>query len=176
LDTAAGLADIFGKSGKVIIAGIMEKKPVDQIFSAITSKRILKKRVEIEAAIGGDLSESDTFIIAKSLESLKHLNVQIKEYDERILQGILNHQNTLELLMSVPGFGFTVASSVLAEIGDVQKFPDQNSWSAGQDLLPHSTNPPEKLLTGISPNKDRNISEQSWWKLLMSSPPVDRER
>jgi len=101
------------------------------------------------------------FIITKSLESLKYLNTQIKEYNERILQCILPYQTNLEILMSIPGFGFIVASSVLAEIGDVKQFtgPKQLvSWaglapsiyeSAGKSTRGHITKQGSKHLRTI---------------------------
>ncbi len=66
------LSDIFGKSGMIVISGLVEGKPIDQTLKMIHNSRILKKRDEIIQAICGELSENDLFVIRQSLDCIRH--------------------------------------------------------------------------------------------------------
>ena len=53
------LSDIFGKSGTMILKGILDGKSIEQIFGELKSKRIKATADEIKEAIKGELSQSD---------------------------------------------------------------------------------------------------------------------
>lgn len=130
------LSDIFGKSGLLIINGLIEGTPFEQILETFHNPRILKKKDEIERAICGELGETDLYVIRQSLESIRHHDAQIVQYEERILKTLSCAQETLKILMSVLGIGFTMGSAILAEIGDISQF--WQSEAVGQLGRPRS--------------------------------------
>ena len=130
------LSDIFGKSGIIILNGIMDGKSIEKIFSELKDKRIKNKKPEIKDAIKGELSQNDIFVIKECLETVKYLDDKIKEFDTRIFQSLTGMQKKLEILMSIPGIGFTIAAATIAEIGDIKVFPKPKNLVSWSGLAP----------------------------------------
>jgi transposase len=130
------LSDIFGKSGIIVLNGIVDGKSIEQIFGEFTDKRIKNKKLEIKDAIKGELSQSDIFVIKECLETVKFLDAKIKDFDSRIFQSISAMQKQLEILMSIPGIGFTTAASAIAEIGEIKVFPKPKNLVSWSGLAP----------------------------------------
>lgn len=155
------LSDIFGKSGTIIINGLMNGKSFEQIFNEIKDKRIKNKKAEIKDAIKGELSQIDIFVINECLDAIRFLDDKIKVFDSKIFQSLIGMEKELEILMSVRGINFTAAAAILAEIGNVNVFPKPKnlvSWgglapsineSAGKAASGHITKKGSKYLRTI---------------------------
>jgi transposase len=130
------LSDIFGKSGTIILNGILDGKSVEQIFRELKSKRIKATEAEIKEAIRGELSQSDIFVVKECLETIGFLNNKLKEVDSRTLQSLTGMKKELEILMSIPGIGFTTAAGILAEIGNITVFPKPKNLVSWSGLAP----------------------------------------
>jgi transposase len=130
------LSDIFGKSGVTILNGIMDGKLIDQIFNELKDKRIKNKKAEIKEAVKGELSQNDIFVIKECLETVKFLDAKITEFDSRIFQSLTRMQEKLEILMSIPGIGFTIAAAAIAEIGDIRVFSKPKNLVSWSGLAP----------------------------------------
>ena len=130
------LSDIFGKSGTIILNGILDGKSIEQIFGELKSKRIKATKAEIKEAIKGELSQSDIFVVKECLETIGFLSNKLKEVDSRTLQSLTGMKKELEILMSIPGIGFTTAAGVLAEIGNITVFPKPKSLVSWSGLAP----------------------------------------
>ncbi|MCZ7368914.1 MAG: IS110 family transposase [Candidatus Methanoperedens sp.] len=130
------LSDIFGKSGTIILNGILDGKSIEQIFGELKSKRIKATEAEIKEAIKGELSQSDIFVVKECLETIGFLNTKLKEVDSRTLQSLTGMKKEMEILMSINGIGFTTAAGVLAEIGNITVFPKPKSLVSWSGLAP----------------------------------------
>ncbi len=117
------ISDIFGKSGMIILNGILNGKTIDQIFVEIKNKTIKIKKVELKESLKGELSQNDIFVIKECLDSIKFFDEKIKEFDSKINQSLKGMQKEMEILMSIPGIGFTTAAAIAAEIGNIDVFP-----------------------------------------------------
>ncbi len=133
---SAVLSDIFGKSGTIILNGILDGKPIEQIFRELKSKRIKVTTAEIKEAIKGELSQSDIFVVKECLEAIGFLGNKLKEADSRTQQLLTGMKKELEILMSIPGIGFTTAAGILAEIGNITVFPKPKSLASWSGLAP----------------------------------------
>lgn len=130
------LSDIFGKSGTIILNGILDGKSIEQIFGEFKSKRIKATKAEIKEAIKGELSQSDIFVVKECIETIGFLSNKLKEVDSRTLQSLTGMKKEMEILMSIPGIGFTTAAGVLAEIGDINVFPKPKNLVSWSGLAP----------------------------------------
>ncbi len=130
------LTDIFGKSGQIILNGILNGKTIDQIFVEIKSKRIEIKKIEIKESLKGELSQNDIFVIKQGLDSIRFLDQKIKEFDSKINQNLKGMQREMEILMSIPGVGFTTAAAVMAEIGNIEEFSKPKKLVGWSGLAP----------------------------------------
>lgn len=130
------LTDIFGKSGMIIVNGLIEGKPIDQTLKLIHNSRILKKKDEIKSAICGEISENDIFVIRLSLDCIRDHDSQIAQYEDKILKNMSPDKENIEILVSIPGIGFTIGSSILAEIGDINQFKSPKNLVSWAGLAP----------------------------------------
>lgn len=130
------LTDIFGKSGQIILNGILNGKTIDQIFVEIKSKRIKIKKTEIKESLKGELSQNDIFVIKQCLDSIRFLDQKIKEFDSKINHNLKGMQKEMEILMSIPGVGFTTAAAVMAEIGNIDVFAQPKKLVGWSGLAP----------------------------------------
>jgi transposase/CRISPR-associated protein Csx1 len=130
------LSDIFGKSGTSILNGILDGKPIEQIIGQLKDKRIKATPTEIKDSIKGELSQNDVFVIKDCLETVKFLDAKIKEFDSRIFQSLSGMRREQEILMSIPGIGFTIAAAAIAEIGDIKVFSKPKNLVSWSGLAP----------------------------------------
>lgn len=130
------LTDIFGKSGTIIINGLLNGKSIDQILGETKVKTIKKKKNEIKEAIKGELSQSDVFVIKECLDAIRFLDNKIGAFDSRIFQSLTGFQKEMEILMSIRGIDFRAASAIFAEIGDINVFPKPKNLVGWSGLAP----------------------------------------
>lgn len=130
------LTDIFGKSGQIILNGILNGKTIDQIFVEIKSKRIKIKKTEIKESLKGELSQNEIFVIKQCLDSIRFFDQKIKEFDSKINHNLKGMQKEMEILMSIPGVGFTTAAAVMAEIGNIDVFSKPKKLVGWSGLAP----------------------------------------
>jgi len=130
------LSDIFGKSGIIVINGLIEGKPIDQTLKMIHNSRILKKKDDIKRVICGEISENGLFVIRQSLDCIRQHDYQISQCEDKILKSMFPENGNIEILVSVPGIGFTIGSSILAEIGNISQFDSSKQLVSWAGLAP----------------------------------------
>jgi transposase len=141
------LSDIFGKSGRHIIDGLLEGKGIDEILNGIKSKRVLKKEQDLRNAIKNSLDPAQILMIHNCLELIEEIQQRIEKLDVEILSRIKKKED-VEIAMSIPGIAFTSASAILAEIGDFRDFENGEKLAAWCGLTPSVSQSANKLVTG----------------------------
>jgi transposase len=142
------LSDIFGKSGIHIIRGILKGSSIEDILDSIHSKKLKAKRGEIQDAIRLNISPVQVNLIGLLLDSVDYLNGEIESIDTQIQALISKRQGDLKIAMSIPGMGFTSASTILAEIGNFKDFKTGEQLAAYCGLVPSVYQSAGKLITG----------------------------
>lgn len=130
------ISDIFGKSGMIILNGILNGKTIDQTFVEIKNKKIKIKQTELKDSLKGELSQNDIFVINECLESIKFFDKKIKEFDSKINQNLKGMSKEMKILMSIPGVGFTTAAAIMAEIGNIDVFSKPKKLVGWSGLAP----------------------------------------
>jgi transposase len=142
------LTDIFGVSGKKIINGLLEGKNIDEILKMITSKKILKKEQELRQAVTSSLDPARILLIRTYLELIEKIENEIQILNKEILNRMHKLKEELEIAMSMTGMGFTSASTILAEIGNVKDFETAEQLASWCGLTPKVSQSADKLVTG----------------------------
>jgi transposase len=88
-----------------------------------------------EVLAGLDLSETERLLLDEKFEVIEDLNGHIG-YLEGHIDKQLSEDPRAEILMSLPGVGKITAYAMLAEIGEIKRFPDRRALSACAGLLP----------------------------------------
>jgi len=143
---SAVLSDLFGKTGLQILKGITSGKSLDEVIGGIKNKRIDKK--EVEEAIKGNLSESDVFLLEYCVKMVEILGSEIAEIENKIEERIKGMEKELKIVMSVVGVGKTAAQEILAEVGDIKRFPEDKNLASRAGLAPSVYQSGGKNLTG----------------------------
>jgi transposase len=142
------LSDIFGKSGRHIIDGLLEGRSIDEILSGIKSKRVLKKERDLRDAIKNSLDPAQILMIRNCLELIEEIQKRIEKLEAEILSRIEKRKEDVEIAMSIPGIAFTSASAILSEIGDYRDFENGEKLAAWCGLTPSVSQSANKLVTG----------------------------
>jgi transposase len=142
------LSDIFGKSGRSILDGLLEGKTVDEILVGIKSKKIRKKDQELREAIKNSLDPAQILVIRYYLEQMEETQKKIESLDTEIMSRIKSKKEDVEIAMSIPGIAFTSASSILAEIGNYRDFENGSKLAAWCGLVPSIYESANKRITG----------------------------
>ncbi len=142
------LSDIFGKSGRHILDGLLEGKSLDEILIGIKSKKVKKKEQEMREAIKNSLDPAKILIIQNCLDLIEEIQKKIQKLDTEITSRIGRIKEDLEIAMSIPGIAFTSASAILAEIGDYRDFVNGEKLSAWCGLTPKVSQSANMLVTG----------------------------
>jgi transposase len=114
----------------------------------IPSKRLKAKRKEIQDAIRTNISPVQVGLIGQLLDSVDFLRNEIASIDKQIQSLISKRQEDLKIAMSIPGMGFTFASTILAEIGSFADFKTGERLAAYCGLVPSVYQLAGKLITG----------------------------
>jgi transposase len=119
--------DIFGKSGRHILNGLVKKANIDQIIEGIPSGKIKKKENLLREALGKGLDEINRMLVGDLLDLMENIETKIEVTGREIFNKLQPRNKDLAIVMSVPGIGFVAASVILAEIGDYRDFetPEQ---------------------------------------------------
>jgi transposase len=142
------LTDIFGVSGMKIINGLIEGKNIDEILKMITSKRILKKEQELRQAVTNSLDPARILLIRTYLDLIEKIESQIEILNNEIMIRMQKLKDDLEIAMSMTGMGFTSASTILAEIGNIKDFETAEQLASWCGLTPKVSQSADKLVTG----------------------------
>jgi transposase len=86
--------------------------------------RLLQKIAAESFRLDLDAVDPIKFLLSSALAQIQFLTQQIKLLDERIARELERFPNTL---LSVPGIGPVYAAGLIAEVGDVARFPDDNA-------------------------------------------------
>ncbi len=130
------ISDIFGKSGRIILDGLVEGKDADSILDRITSKKIKKKRDVIKAALANGLDDTSRMLVKDNLELLDLLKKKIDKTSLEVLSKFQKSAKDLAIVMSIPGISFRSGSTILAEIGDYHDFQTPEQIAKWCGLVP----------------------------------------
>lgn len=142
------IADVFGKSGRHIVDGLLNGMDLEKILESIPSGRVRKNKEEIRGIIQANLSPSQIFLLRSHLNTIDAVTKQIKEIDARISDQISIRNEDMGIALSIPGMGFISASTILAEIGDFRDFSSANKLAAYCGLVPSVYQSAGKLING----------------------------
>jgi transposase len=158
------LSDIFGKSGRHIVHGLLNGADPEKILESIPSTRVKAKTKKIRQIIQANLSPSQIYLIRSHLDMIDSITRQIAEINAKIADLFSSRKRDLRIALSIPGMGFISASTILAEIGDFRDFSSPDKLAAYFGLVPSVYQSAGKLVIGHitkhgSPHIRRMITE-----------------
>ncbi|AFV03941.1 MULTISPECIES: IS110 family transposase [Dehalobacter] len=111
-------------------------RPLDELIDFLMEKgkshfedpeakaRELKEAARKAHRLRGSLLQPINLILATSIETIHTLEKQVKKIDKAIEAEIRHFSNTL---ITVPGIGPVLSAGIIAEIGDIRRFPNEGA-------------------------------------------------
>jgi transposase len=131
------LSNVFGVSGMGILEALAEGRPVLDELPKLVHRSVKGKLPALTAALEAPLSEVARRLLVIALERLEELEEHIQEVETLIAKQMEPHQESLKVLMSIPGISLTAACIILAEIGvDMSPWPTEKHLSAWAGVSP----------------------------------------
>lgn len=130
------LSDVFGKSGRHIVDGLLNGMDLEEILETIPSSKVKAIKEEIRGTIQSSLSALQIFLIQSHLDMIDAITKQIVEIDAKISDQISSRNEDMRIALSMPGMGVVSASTILAEVGDFRDFSSPEKLAAYCGLVP----------------------------------------
>ncbi len=140
LDTASirlssVLSDLFGKSGSIILKGLVQNNSLDEIIESLPRK-MRGSADTIAATVPATISPVTLALLQSYLKLVDDLDCEIKLLEGRIRELLAAKTREIQVLTSIPGIGFIGASTLIAEIGNVHDFDDADKLTKWAGLTP----------------------------------------
>jgi len=130
------ISDIFGKSGRHLLDGLVARKSLNELIPGIPTNRIRKRADKLPEHITVQLDDTQVFLIGKALSTVDYIQKNIDEIDAMLYARAEAHTENLKILMSIPGIKFIAAITILAEIGNYNDFENGDQLACYAGLTP----------------------------------------
>ncbi len=142
------ISDIFGKSGRYLLDGLVARKSLKELIPGIPTNRIRKRADKLPEHITVLLDDTQVFLIGTALSTMDYIQKNIDEIDVILYARAEAHIEDLKILMSVPGVKFIAAITILAEIGNYNDFENGDQLACYAGLTPDVQRSGEKNILG----------------------------
>jgi len=143
------LKDLFGRSGRHILQGVIEGRNPETIIETIPSSVVRRRSEALREALQGSLSEIQILLLREQLDLLRTIDEKVSRVDDLILSRLdENGISDMQICLSVPGIGSIAAVTILAEIGDYRDFDRADRLASWAGLTPSVYQSADKLVTG----------------------------
>lgn len=129
------LSDLFGKSGSIILKGLVQNKSLEEIIESLPRK-MRGSAATIAATVPATISPVTLALLQSYLKLVDNLDIEIKLLEGRIRELLVAKTREIQVLTSIPGIGFIGASTLIAEIGNVHDFNDADKLTKWAGLTP----------------------------------------
>jgi transposase len=129
------LTDLFGKSGTIILKGLVQNKPFEEIINSLP-KRMRARPDAIITTLPASIPPVCLILLQSYLNVIDILDKEIKLLEGRIREALTSKSKELHILTSVPGIGFIGASTLIAEIGNIHDFENADKLAKWAGLTP----------------------------------------
>jgi len=141
------LSDVFGISGRILLAGILEGSGLDEIVKRLP-KKLRDKQEVLEEILGNNLDPANMTIMRENLDMIRLIEDKIQRVEAEIMGLSECKKEEMRILMSVPGVSRIGAFTILGELGDYTDFEDGDRLASWSGLTPSVYQSADKLRTG----------------------------
>jgi transposase len=134
---ASVVADLFGTSGRRMLAALIAGEREPKALAALARGRLRRKLPQLEVALTGQFTPHHARLIQGALELIDLLDRQIMDLNQQIGDLVAPLAPQMEQLTSIPGVETTSARVILAEIGtDMSRFGSDSRLASWAGMCP----------------------------------------
>jgi transposase len=136
----AGVAtDVTGRSGRAILAALLDGDADPAVLAELAKGRLRRKRAELERALSGRLRDHHRRLLAVHLAHMDFLEETVAGLDEQIAAALAADEAELVRLETIPGVGRRTAEVIAAEVGlRMEQFPTAGHLASWAGMCPGS--------------------------------------
>ncbi len=141
--------DVLGKSGREILACLVQGETNPEKLAELARGRLKKKREELAEALEGILGPHQRLMLASQLRHIDFLEQEIARLDREIEERMRPFAKALEMIDEIHGLGRRNAEEIIAETGvDMSRFPSQAHLASWAGMAPGNNQSAGKRLSG----------------------------
>jgi transposase len=134
---SAVVSDLFGVSGRRILAALAEGKSDPEQLAQLADGRLHATKEELVEALAGRLNPVYRTVLELHLERVALLDRQVERLEKELHTAQSAYQDTIRRLCAVPGVGLPVARQLLAELGPLaDAFPSAGHLASWVGVCP----------------------------------------
>jgi transposase len=133
------VSEILGKTGRQILAGIVEGTATPEALAAMADCRLRATPEELTEALRGRLNDHQRMLLRIQLDHVRYLDQQIAALDAEVAKRLAPFEAQLRQLDTIPGVNQRVAEVVVAVAGtDMTRFPNADHLVSWAGMCPGS--------------------------------------
>ena len=133
------LSDVLGKSGRAILAALVQGETDPQKLADLAQGHARKKRTELVEALRGRIRPHHQELLRIHLNLIDALHQALADVDARVGKTLAPIKDSARLLTTLPGVSELTAQVMVAEIGvDMGRFPTDAHLISWAGLCPRN--------------------------------------
>jgi len=134
---ASVACDVFGVSGQLMLKALLEGKASPREMAQLAKRRLRSKIPELELALEGKLEQHHRFLLRLQLDRLQAVEQDLTTLEQHIQEKLQPYAAQLALLQEIPGVDWTLAASIIAELGvDMSVFQSVSQLASWAGVCP----------------------------------------
>lgn len=132
------LSDMSGVVATKLIDGLIAgRKDLDVLINECYHGKLTASKEDLKKALTGRLTSHHVFMLEQMKAHMSYLESQIELIDAEMDKKMLDYNEQLELLQTIPGVGKDGAKGILSEIGaDMDVFPNEQHLASWTGMCP----------------------------------------
>lgn len=130
-------SDIFGKSGRKMLAAIVDGVIDAEVLAELAEGLLRKKIPDLRLALTGKVRDHHRLILKMQLERLEEIERHIANLEAEIVTRLQPYREQIKNLDTIPGVDANAAAAIFAELGpDMSVFPSVDNAAAWASVAP----------------------------------------
>ena len=148
----AGVAsDVFGVSGRAMIRALIEGEDSPEAMAGLARGKLRGKHPDLARALDAPLRPHQRFMLRTQLARIEQAEADLERIDAELSEMLAPYDDTIGLLMSIPGVDRINAITIIAEIGvDMSRFQSPAHLASWAGLCPGNNESAGKKRSGKS--------------------------
>lgn len=142
-------SDVVGVSGRAMLHALIEGITDAPALAELSRGTLRRKRPQLQEALQGRVDDHHRCLLKHMLAHIDWLESTLEHLQHQIEELLAPRQQTLDLLMSIPGIQLLSALTILSEIGeDMSRFPSASHLASWAGVCPGNKQSAGKRLSG----------------------------
>ena len=150
--------DLFGVSGRQMLKDLVEGEKDAGWMADCAKGRLQGKKRELTLALEGTFSVEQRWLLRKELRQVEWLEEQIEALEQEIERRVVDFEEPIRRLVTIPGIDRKTAWTIVAEVGiDMSVYGDAQHLASWAGLCPGNRESGGKRMSGRTRKSNRYV-------------------